>query len=72
MKVTLIVGGKTTDVLFVRIAAIDPEAGLVGLSTGKMHEFPRLDIEDSEYSVEPSRLVVTRNESDWLTFEELS
>jgi hypothetical protein len=70
LKVTVIVGGKTTDVLTARIGGMDPDAGLVALAFDETRSFKSLDIEDAEYSVEQSRVVVTRNESDWLVFEE--
>lgn len=70
LKVTVIVGGQTTDVLVARIAAIDPDASLVGLAFEATRTYGRLAVEDAEFSIEPSRLVVTRSESDWLIFEE--
>jgi hypothetical protein len=72
LKVTLIVGGNTTDVLMGRLFFVDSDAGTIGISNPLvMHSFAQLDVEDAEFSVEDSRLVATRNESDWIVFEEV-
>lgn len=70
LKVTVIVDGKIADVLTARIGASDPDAGLVALAFDETRTFKSLDIDDAEFLVEPSRIVATRNESDWLVFEE--
>jgi small ligand-binding sensory domain FIST len=73
LKVTVIVGGKPTDVLMGRIFGVDPDAGQIGVSNPLvMHSAVAFDVEDAEFSVESSRLVATRNESDWIIFEEIS
>jgi hypothetical protein len=73
LKATVIVGGKTIDVLMGRIFGVDPEASQGGLSNPLvMHSFIAFDVEDAEFSVEESRVVVTRNESDWVVFEEVA
>ena len=73
LKVTVIVGGKTIDLLMGRIFGVDPEASQVGLSNPLvMHSFIAFDVEDVEFSIEGSRLVATRNESDWVIFEEVA
>ena len=72
LKVTLIVGGNTTDVVMGRLFFVDSDAGLIGVSNPLvMHSFARLDVEDAEFSIEELRLVATRNESDWIVFEEV-
>ncbi len=72
LKVTLIVEGKTVDVLMGRIFCADAEASQVGLSNPLvMHSFVDFDVEDSSFSIEETRLVATRNESDWIVFEEV-
>jgi hypothetical protein len=72
LKVTLIVEGRSTEVLMGRIFGTDPEASQVGLSNPLvMHSSANFDVEDCEFSIEESRLVATRNESDWIIFEEL-
>jgi hypothetical protein len=71
LKVTMIVDGKPADVLMGRIFHVDSETSLVGISNPLvMHSFARLDVEDADFSIEESRLVATRNESDWIIFEE--
>jgi len=73
LRVTLIVGGKTGDVLVGTIIATDSEASHVGISNRLvMHSFAGFDVEDAEFSIEDSRLVATRNESDWIIFEEVA
>ena len=72
--VTVIVGGKTEEVLTGwRIFAADPDASQVGIFNPEiMHSFSALDVEGATFSIELARLVVTRNESDWLIFEEVN
>ena len=73
LKVTLIVGGNTTDVVMGRLFFVDSDAGTIGISNPLvMHSFAQLDVQDSEFSIEESRLIATRNESDWIIFEEIS
>jgi hypothetical protein len=71
LRVTLIESGKTKEVLSGWIDAVDANASLVSISWA-IRESARFDVEDSVFSVEPTRVVVTRNESDWLVFEESS
>ncbi len=73
LKVTMIVNGESTDVLMGRIFHADSETSLVGISNPLvMHSFAKLDVGDAEFSIEESRLIATRNESDWIIFEEVS
>ncbi len=70
LKVTVIVGGKTTEVLMGRIFGVDSEAWQIGLSNPLvMHSAVAFDVEDASFSIEESRLTATRNESDWIVFE---
>lgn len=69
LKVTVIVGGQTEYVLSCIIFEVDEKASQVGLLMGP-HSAEVVDVEDSTFSVEPSRVVASRNESDWLIFEE--
>ena len=72
LKVTVIVGGKTTDVLMGRLFFADPDESQIGLSNPLvMHSFVAFDVEGASFSIEESRLVATRNESDWIVFEEV-
>ena len=72
LRVTLIDEGKPTEVLFVRIYSADDEAALVGVVGERMHSFSTFTLEGAEFSFEGSRLVATRNEADWLIFEDLT
>lgn len=70
LRVTLIIGGKTTEVLMGRIFGVDPEASQVGLSNPLvMHSFVAFDLGEASFSIEDSRLTATRNDSDWIDFE---
>ena len=69
LKVTVIVGGQLECVLSCIIFGVDEEASQVGVSMGR-HSAEALDLEDATFSVEASRVVATRNESDWIVFEE--
>jgi hypothetical protein len=71
LRVTVIEKGETKDVLTCSLFAVDPVASQIGIVLG-MHKFSAFDVEESVFSVEPKRVVVTRNESDWLVFEEIS
>ena len=71
LRVNVIVNGETTDVLKGSIFAVDPEASQVGIVLG-MQNFRGLDVGGADFTVESTRVVVTRNELDWLVFEELS
>lgn len=70
LKVTVIVGGQTECVLSCVIFGVDEEASQVGISMGR-HSAEALDLEDATFSVETLQVVATRNESDWLLFEEV-
>ena len=70
LKVTVFEGGKNTGVLVGLVIVLDSDAEQVGISNRLvMHSFAPFDVEGAEFSIEPSRMVVTRNESDWLVFE---
>jgi hypothetical protein len=70
LRLTVIERGKTTEVLAGWIDAWDSNASLVSICWAK-GEDARFDVEDSVFSVESGRVTVTRNESDWLVFEEI-
>jgi hypothetical protein len=73
LKVTVIIKDSPTETLMGRVFAVDPEASQVGLSNPLvMHSFAAFDVGDAEFSIEESRLVATRDESDWIVFEEIS
>jgi hypothetical protein len=72
LKVTVIVGGRTADVLMGRLFHVGSEESQVGLSNPLvMHSFVAFDLEEASFSIEESRLTATRNESDWIVFEEV-
>jgi hypothetical protein len=73
LKVTVITEGQTDDVLTGwRIFGVDPDASQIGISNPSiMHSASVFDVEGATFSIESARLVATRNESDWIVFEEL-
>lgn len=70
LRVTSIVNGKTESVLSALIFALDPDASQVGIGIPATRSVSAFDVEDATFTVEDSRVVATRNESDWLVFEE--
>lgn len=70
LRVTIIVKSETTDVLLARIASNDSNASLVLLEFDATRSFQRLNVEYAEFAVDSSRVVITRNDSDWLILEE--
>lgn len=70
LKVTVIVGGQVENVVVCTIFGVDENASQVGITTGRDWA-QALDLEQATFSIESSRVVATRNESDWLVFEEL-
>lgn len=70
LNVTVIERGKPEDKLYVRIGGVDEDALLIGIVGKKMHSWSNLDVEDAEFSVEPGRIVVSRDDVEWLIFEE--
>jgi hypothetical protein len=70
LNVTVIERGKTAEQLFVRIGGVDEEASLVGITGKAMHSWSNLDVGGAEFSVEPRKVVASRNDLDWLVFEE--
>jgi hypothetical protein len=71
VRVTVIVGGQVEDIVLCKVFGVDKEASQVGISTGR--DWARaIDLEEAEIFVEPGRVVATRNDSDWIVFEEVS
>jgi hypothetical protein len=69
LNVTVIERGKPEDKLFVRIIGTDEEANLVGIVGEVMHSFSQFDVGQADFSVEPGRIVVSRDDLEWLIFE---
>ncbi|HZL25710.1 MAG TPA: hypothetical protein VFC39_04180 [Acidobacteriaceae bacterium] len=73
LKVTAIAEGLATGEFVGKVIGVDSAASQVLLSNPLvMHSAVNFDIEESEFSIETSRLVATRNESDWIVFEEVA
>lgn len=72
LKVTAI-SVNATDVFFGRLFCADPEASQIGLSNPLvMHSAIGFEVTGAVFSVGESRVVATRNESDWIVFEEVA
>jgi hypothetical protein len=69
LKVTVIERGRPEDVLSVRICGLDKDASLVGVVGKPMHSFAQFDVDEAEFSIEPDRIVVSREDVEWLIFE---
>jgi hypothetical protein len=70
LSVTVIERGKPEDALSGRIEALDPDAPLVGMIVeGKYLQF---DVAEAVFSIEARRVVVARDDMEWLIFEEES
>lgn len=69
LNVTVIERGQPEETLFARISALDERHSLVGVSGKAMHSFSDFSVADSEFSVEPERVVVSRDDVEWLIFE---
>ncbi len=70
LKVTVIERGKPEDVFSLRIAALDEDALLISLAGRVMHSWTNFDVGEAEFSIEPNRLVASREDVEWLIFEE--
>lgn len=71
LKVTVMVDGKVERVFpSSLIFGLDPEASQVGIGITATRSVTAFDVEDATFSVEETRVVATRNTSDWLVFEE--
>jgi hypothetical protein len=68
LSVTVIERGKPEDTFSGRIDALDPDAPLVGMIAGG--KYLQFDVGDAVFSIESCRVVVTRDDAEWLIFEE--
>lgn len=67
LSVTVIDRGKPEESLSGHIDALDPDASLVGMIVG--NRYLQFVVADAVFSVEPDRVVVSRDDSEWLIFE---
>ncbi len=68
LNVTVIERGQPEDVYSGRVDTVDPDASLVGICVG-IKEYRTFDVGKAVFSLEPDRLVVERDEVEWLIFE---
>ena len=62
--------GDPEVVFRVVIDALDEAASQVGILASEERKFGMFDIGESAFFVEPGRLVVSRDDVEWLIFEE--
>ena len=67
---TVIERGKPEDVYSARIDALDEDASQVGIKVIGEKRFGCFDVGEAEFSWEPGRLVASREDVEWLIFEE--
>jgi hypothetical protein len=70
LKVTVIERGQPEDVLSLRIFRLDEDLSLVNVRGKTPHSFGQFDVTGAEFSWEPGRMVVSRDDMEWLIFEE--
>lgn len=69
LRVTVIERDQPEDVFSGRIDTLDPNALLVGICVG-VKQYGTFDVTDAVFSIEPNRVVVERDDLEWLIFEE--
>jgi len=57
-------------ILGVCIDALDLDANLVGIRKLLRPQYAQFDVGEAQFSLEPGRMVVSRNDVEWLIFEE--
>jgi len=70
LKVTVIERGQPENVHSVRIIRLDEEPPLVNVIGRETHSFGEFDVTGAEFFWEPGRMVVSREDIEWLIFEE--
>jgi hypothetical protein len=70
LRVTVVTKDGTTSAK-ARICGADSSASQVVIAGEQVHSFSAFDMDGAEFSVESKRVVATRNEFDWIVFEEL-
>lgn len=70
LNVTVIERGQRAKEYLLRISGLDEEQSMIGVVGDVMHSFAQFDVGESQFSVEPKRLVISREDIEWLIFEE--
>ena len=70
LRVTVIERGQPEDVYSLRIFSLDEGSSLIDLVGEVPHSFPQFDVSGAEFSMESGRTVVSREDVEWLIFEE--
>jgi hypothetical protein len=70
LRVTMIERGETEVVFRVVIDALDEDASQVGILAPDERKYGMFDIGESAFFIEPGRVVVSREDVEWLIFEE--
>jgi hypothetical protein len=69
LSVTVIERNQPEQVFLGRIDAIDSGASQVGILV-EPREYGTFDVDGAEFSIESNRVVVSRDDLEWLIFEE--
>ena len=70
LKVYVIERGQPEEVYSLRVSRLHEEFLLVDMVGREPHSFIPFDVTGAEFSWEPGRMVVSRDDVEWLIFEE--
>jgi hypothetical protein len=69
LNVTVIERGQPEDVLPLRIFGLDEDSSHIDVVSDTPHSFGQFDVTGAEFFWEPGRMVVSREDVEWLIFE---
>jgi hypothetical protein len=72
LRVTIIERGQSEAVLSVLIDVIDEDESKVGILDPVERAYGLFEVGDADFFIEPGRVVVSRDDVEWLIFEEVS
>jgi hypothetical protein len=70
LKVTVIERGQPEDVFSLRVSGLDDDLSLIELVGEVPHSFVQFDVTGADFFLESGRMVVSRDDAEWLIFEE--
>jgi hypothetical protein len=70
LKVTVIERGQPEDVYSLRVYGLDAAESLVELTGETPRSSVQFDVTGAEFSIDSGRIVVSRDDMEWLIFEE--
>ena len=71
LNVYVIERGQPEAVYSLRVCGLDEAESLVELKDDTPFSFAQFDVSEAEFSLEPCRMVVSREDVEWLIFEEI-